>query len=106
MSKTIFLLAACLTLSCARNPPEGVFRVADDPAYAHVTASLTRLVQERGTQPVDHFCVVGYKERDAEPIVWVHWVEENRLLLWEPFSADAGPEQASDLVRSRRNLDL
>lgn len=95
-----------LLLSCAGHKPAQTFKVASNPDYAHVEASLAELVNERATKPLNHFCVIGYKPPAAEPVVWVHWLEENRLILWEPYSAEAGADQKKDILRSRRNLNL
>jgi hypothetical protein len=105
-TRGLIAVAACLIASCAGTKQAGTFRVPADPDYAHARDSLAELVAERGKQPVNHFCIIGYKPPDGEPNVWVHWVEENRLILWEPYTADAGADRKKDMLRSRRNLDL
>ena len=103
---TVALLAVLLFGACEGSPTGEVFSVEGLPAYAHARDSLQTLVDEEGEQPTNRFCVVGLVDEDGNRTVWVHWQEANALILWEPYTADAGEEQRQDLVRSRRQLDL
>ena len=63
-----------------------------------------QLISENRNGVTNHFCVVGYVISERTTNVWVHWVEQQRLILWDP-STD--PEQRErGLLISRRDLKL
>lgn len=71
--------------------------------FKNIVAALKLLVKEKNGPSVNHFCVVAYDGRGANPpIAWVHWSEKNSLILWEAVAAG----QTVQLSRSRRYLNL
>jgi hypothetical protein len=62
------------------------------------------LIAENKNRTTHPFCVVGYAYADNVSTVWVHWIDEQRLLLWRGNSDQALREQG--LVMSKRDLKL
>jgi hypothetical protein len=81
----------------------GFFSVRQHPGYGGPEKTLRQLVTRKGTQRVNHFCVIGYREPGGSEYAWVIWKEGRALILWEP-SAD--PEYPMSLSTSRRFLHL
>jgi len=101
------LLAACVDGSFPIEfDPKPTRRV--DPSvryYGPAEPALKKLlVSKRKDDATNHFCVVGYEYSATETDVWVHWVEEQRLLLWRDNS---DPElREKGLVSAKSNLKL
>jgi hypothetical protein len=62
------------------------------------------LVSEHKNGATNEFCVVGYAYAHNVINVWVHWINEQRLLLWRGNSDEELREQG--LVMAKRDLKL
>ena len=62
------------------------------------------LVAENKNGATNEFCVVGYAYADRIVNVWVHWINEQRLLMWRGNSDEELREQG--LVMAQRDLRL
>jgi hypothetical protein len=60
------------------------------------------LVAENKNGATNEFCVVGYAYVDKIVNVWVHWINEQRLLMWRGNSDEELREQG--LVTAQRDL--
>lgn len=83
---------------------------AGAPSYDPTAASrrdlatpARSLVAGTDTRGPQTFCAIGLGD-PADDVVWVHWVERGRLILWE--NAVDPRDRRDSLVRSRRNLSL
>lgn len=85
--------------------PVSRFRPSKNAYYGPLAPPAKRLVAtEEKNHHRQHFCAVGYKYDDGALVVWVHWKEEQRLILWRD-STD--PElREGGLVRGHRDLKL
>ncbi|SET58065.1 hypothetical protein SAMN05443639_103430 [Stigmatella erecta] len=81
----------------------GFFSVRQHSGYVGPEKTLKQLVIRQGTQRLNHFCVIGYREPSGGEYAWVIWKEGRALILWEP-SAD--PAYPTSLATSRRFLHL
>jgi hypothetical protein len=73
--------------------------VAGNPWFANAQRVLEFLVTRMGRRRVNDFCVIG--QGDVDPVAYVHWQQESRLILWEPTTDDI-----DDLSKTRRDLNL
>jgi hypothetical protein len=104
------LVAAC---SCATNgfpkefdeKPTARFRPAENLYYGPPDPALRALVAFNHKNGVpNHFCVVGYRWPSDNLTVWVHWQEEQRLLLWR---GNSDPEMRRDgIIYAQVDLKL
>jgi hypothetical protein len=62
------------------------------------------LVAENKNGATNEFCVVGYAYADKIVNVWVHWINEQRLLMWRGSSDEELREQG--LMMAQRDLRL
>jgi Lrp/AsnC family leucine-responsive transcriptional regulator len=62
------------------------------------------LVAESKNGATNEFCVVGYAYADRIVNVWVHWINEQHLLMWRGNSDEELCEQG--LVMAQRDLSL
>lgn len=86
------------------DPPEARFVVSKDPYHGSLqAAALELLLFEKRAFTVNHFCVVGYRG-DGYKNAWVHWKEQQRLLLWR--ASDDEKMRVKGLVQARRDLKL
>lgn len=78
--------ASCATNGFPREfdeKPIARFRPAENLYYGPPVPALRALVAfEHKNGVPNHFCVVGYRWPGNHMTVWVHWQEEQRLLLW------------------------
>ena len=72
------------------------------PLFANPQLALGALVRRDATTTQNHFCVIAYRFGNGELLAWVHWLERNAIILWEP-RVD-GRDRA--LIWSRRYLRL
>jgi hypothetical protein len=72
------------------------------PSFETPEVALDTLVRRDAKTPQNHFCVVAYRLANGELQAWVHWLEGNAIILWEPRIDDP----AHGLVWSRRYLRL
>ena len=80
-------------------PARTWFPIAGDAGFSNVREELQILVDEKAHRTTNRFCVVGSaagRYRSA----YVHWPQENKLILWEPQDTPRA------MIRSRRYLDL
>jgi hypothetical protein len=83
--------------------PVNRFSVNQTALYANAHTPIKALVlAENKFQVVNHFCIIGYTWPSGSQTAWVHWSEQQRLILWEP-SLDANFNKKS-LIHSRRDL--
>jgi len=108
LSASLMLLAGCADDSFPIEfDPRPTRRI--DPSlseyYGPAEPALKKLlVSKRKNDATNHFCVVGYEYSATENDVWVHWTEEQRLLLWRDNS---DPElREKGLVSAKSNLKL
>lgn len=113
---TLFLLAALATIglsACGRDsfPSEFEekltqrFAPTDSEYYGPPEPALKQLlVAENKNGAKNQFCVVGYAYPDEIVDVWVHWIDQQRLLLWRGNSDEELREQG--LVMAQRDLEL
>jgi hypothetical protein len=86
-------------------PPEKRIIAADVPGYGPPEPAIKkRLLAQKKNNKTQNFCVVGYVWPDDYPVVWVHWREEQRLLLWR--SGNSEEQREKGLMMARRNLKL
>lgn len=104
----LFSFAAC---AIEAFPPEfeqkPVKRVvaAEDGYYGPPERAIRKLLLgEKKNKRTNHFCVVGYAWPDNNVQVWVHWTQEQRLLLWRDNSDIEMREKG--LIHAQRNLKL
>lgn len=84
---------------------------ADAPSYDPTARTDRRdlatparaLMARDGARAPQTFCAVGLGD-PADDVVWVHWVEKGRLILWDAASDPLDRRDA--LLRSRRDLSL
>ncbi|MCC8393536.1 hypothetical protein LJ656_13130 [Paraburkholderia sp. MMS20-SJTR3] len=58
-----------------------------DPYYGPPEVALRKLLSfEKKNRRTNHFCVIGYAWPNDGLDIWVHWVEEKRLLQWRGFA--------------------
>ena len=116
MKATIAWLAPLLMialLACSRDSfpaefgekPTRRFDPASDGYYGPPKPALMQLLlgeSKNGT--TNQFCVVGYEYANGIVNVWVHWLNEQRLLLWNSNSDQELREHG--LVTAQRDLAL
>jgi hypothetical protein len=67
--------------------PNGRFTASKDSSYGPLEPPAKKQIAfENQNARSNAFCVVGYTYPGGESAVWVHWQEEERLLLWRPSS--------------------
>jgi hypothetical protein len=87
------------------SPPEKRFMAADNLGYGPPVSAIKNLLRsEKKNKKTGNFCVVGYIWPDKYTNVWVHWVEEKRLLLWRAGISEEFREKG--LMMARRDLKL
>jgi hypothetical protein len=85
--------------------PTGRFAPANNEYYGPPESALKQLlVGENKNGVANEFCVIGYAYADKTVNVWVHWINEQRLLLWRGNSDEELREQG--LVMAQRDLRL
>jgi hypothetical protein len=62
------------------------------------------LVAENKNGATNEFCVIGYAYADKIVNVWVHWINEQRLLMWRGNSDEELREQG--LAMAQKDLRL
>jgi hypothetical protein len=81
------------------------FVAAQNEYYGPVEPALEQLVlSDNKNERASQFCVVGYAYAGKTVNVWVHWANEERLILWRGNSDPELREQG--LTMSKRNLKL
>lgn len=98
--------AAAAAVPVALETLASTFDTRAEAGFGDASAALATYLdaQDAPVRGPQHFCVVGYRQPSGDRIAQVHWVEGNRLILWEPV---ADPEYARTALRhSRRDLDL
>ncbi|WP_454763551.1 hypothetical protein [Cupriavidus campinensis] len=85
--------------------PVSRFKVSKNSYYQNPPSAMRYFLATFGKNSQrNHFCVVGYKWSDGRKQVWVHWQEEQTLILW---GGSRYPEYAyRSLVMSNRHLEL
>jgi hypothetical protein len=92
---SVLWIAVALTTAFAQEmTPVNVGAIQE---FAKPESALRELVNAKKGGATNNFCIVGYKDEAGTVTAWVHWVERNALIFWEP------PEP---LAQSRRYLDL
>lgn len=87
------------------DPPAARFVVSKDPNFGPPRAAARKLLQqEKLASTVNHFCVVGYRFGNGQAHAWVHWKEQQRLLLW--MGGLDEETRVEGLVTARRDLKL
>lgn len=116
MKSMLVWLAALLMLgmsACSRDSfpsefdekPTKRFAPADSEYFGPPEPALKQLlIAENKNGATNEFCVIGYAYTDNIVNVWVHWMNEQRLLLWRGNSDEELREQG--LVMADRNLTL
>lgn len=116
MKSMLVLLAALSMLgigACSRDSfpsqfdekPTKRFAPADSEYFGPPEPALKQLlIAENKNGASNEFCVIGYAYADNIVNVWVHWMNEQRLLLWRGNSDEELREQG--LVMADRNLTL
>ena len=116
MKSTMALLAALLMIgisACNRDSfpsefdeqPTQRFASSSSEYYGPPEPALKQLlVGENKNGATNEFCVIGYAYADDIVNVWVHWINEQRLLLWRGNSDEELREQG--LVMAQRELKL
>jgi hypothetical protein len=107
-----FLLALALCMNCyakedfpSSEKPKKRVSVSEDPYYKNSDKAFKNLIsQERKNKKTNHFCVIGYIFNRDVPVVWVHWREESRLILWEGGQSQSWRDDS--LAMGRRDLKL
>lgn len=85
--------------------PTQRFAPADNEYYGPPEPALKQLVAgEHKNSATNEFCVIGYAYADNIANVWVHWANEQRLILWRGNSDEELREQG--LVMAQRDLEL
>ena len=92
-----FVLAAIPLLALGTNP----LSVRGVEGFTNPESVLRKLVVAKRGGTINNFCVVGYKDPDGATTAWVHWVEGEAMIWWEPAK-----NGTSSLVESRRYLSL
>jgi hypothetical protein len=79
--------------------------VVEDKFYASPElVAKTLLLDEKKNRRTNHFCLVGYAWSDGNEQFWVHWTEEQRLILWR---GNSNPEwREKGLIYSYLDLKL
>lgn len=81
-----------------------VFAIRSDPAaWPHPEKQLEKFVAAKAARRENHFCAVGYRERDGGRRAWAWWREGNALILWD---ASLDPADPVSLLDSTRILHL
>ena len=116
MKSRIGLLSAMLVLvatACSmesfpsefEQKPSGRIDVSQSEYYGAAEPALRQLlIEENKNQGTNQFCVIGYAYPNKIVNVWVHWNNEQRLILWRGNSDQEMREQG--LVISQRDLKL
>jgi hypothetical protein len=93
-------LVACLPLLAQ---PAGQFvPLRGLPGFEKPEELLTQLAAKKGGKAeVNHFCVLGYRDKSGYTFGWVYWQEGSALIVWDPSALPHPP-----LWLSRRYLDL
>lgn len=88
---TAFVLAFPL-FACAeglpgepfRTPPDERFLVSANPYYQQPERAIrNRVAYFKKQDASNHFCLIGYKWRDGNTQVWLHWLEDGSLVQWD-----------------------
>ena len=83
--------------------PAARFIVSQNAAFGALEpAARTIVAAEALHTQTHHFCVIGYELDDGQPLAWVHWMETQRLILWDGSSDPEFREKG--LLYSRRDL--
>jgi hypothetical protein len=116
MRSTIALLAAVVMIGISTcrgetfpseldEKPSQRFAPSDNEYYGPPEPALKQLlVAENRNDVANEFCVIGYLYDDKIVNVWVHWINEQRLLMWRGSSDEDLREQG--LVMAQRDLRL
>lgn len=116
MQSSMVALAALLMIglsACSRDSfpaefdekPTRRFAPAENEYFGPPEPALKQLlVAESKNGANNEFCVIGYAYADNIVNVWVHWINDQRLLLWRGNSDEELREQG--LVMAERNLSL
>jgi hypothetical protein len=75
--------------------------IAGIPAFADAQSQLQVLVNIRGFQQVNQFCVVAAHDHSAAE---VYWSTENKLILWEPMNIPFALLWSRDYVDLRHDV--
>ncbi len=85
--------------------PTQRFDPSGDEYYGPPEPALKNLVTgENKNGATNQFCVIGYAYADKNASAWVHWLGEQRLLLWRGNSDQELREQG--LTMAQRDLKL
>lgn len=78
--------------ACAGGLPDEPFRTPPDERFL-VSANLYYLQPERAIRNrvayfkkqvgTNRFCLIGYRWRDGNTQVWLHWLEDGSLVQWD-----------------------
>lgn len=116
MKSTLAWLAPLLIIgvsACSRDSfpaqfdekPTQRFAPSTNEYYGPPEPALKQLlISENKNGAKNEFCVVGYAYADNIVNVWVHWSNEQRLLLWRGNSDEEMRQQG--LVMAERDLTL
>jgi hypothetical protein len=116
MKSVVVALAALLMIgisACSRDSfpaefeekPTRRFAPADNEYFGPAEPALKQLlVAENKNGAKNEFCVIGYAYTENIVNVWVHWMNEQRLLMWRGNSDEE--LRAQGLVMAERDLSL
>lgn len=80
----LFACADSLPDAPFRTPPDERFLVSANPYYQQPERAIQNRVayfEKQGS--ANHFCLIGYRWRDGNTQVWLHWQEDGSLVQWE-----------------------
>ncbi|EHK68271.1 hypothetical protein [Achromobacter arsenitoxydans] len=67
-----------------RSPPDERFLVSASPYYQQPERAIkNRVAYFKKQDKANHFCLIGYKWRDGNTQVWLHWLEDGSLVQWD-----------------------
>lgn len=67
-----------------RTPPDERFLVSASPYYQQPERAIkNRVAYFKKQKDTNHFCLIGYRWRDGNTQVWLHWLEDGSLVQWD-----------------------
>jgi hypothetical protein len=100
-----FVLLAGIVAASPQSEGNHPFDTRSNLHFGDATVPLREFLRDRHvrTSKTQHFCIVGYQDRDGEQ-AWVHWTEGEQIILWRGANNPRGAK--SSIARSRRVIDL
>jgi hypothetical protein len=114
--KFVITFAFLLTIQATCNAKDYISEIFSERPIGHIKASTLPYYKnpiyaiknvisaEKMNKKINHFCVVAYEWPNRPATAWVHWKEENLVILWG--GSVYRDTRDNGLIQSRRSLKL